>query len=375
MSLSRKPIGIVTLIPAISIDEDELKQVFPNLEVSEDTLTVSSFRHKKFTYSPQIDSALLLFSKKTPEGFTEFASAHTLDELFSKVNEIPDQFSKLRAQLTELCKRLDEISKSWDQIDLKEKALFNEYIEKINKIGVAGLCGNEIEFRGYASETELKQTLIVAEHACLIKSFAGFDNTYVGTYGLGTCIWLVAINSEKKLVVSTHLDEATIEKYRDSMENVFKLLSSDQSKTVVYLLGGIDSNSVTSLGDMRFSKTLVLSVEEFIKNRNDCYLAGTFLFKKEKNTSAYVLRINGMNELSFFRVDGQFEMLLSENAKNLLVNNQILGSPIYHRELTIVTDASDRVTLTSSWFKGQTKEMSEKKKTENLQPFDPKKTS
>ena len=90
-----------------------------------------------------------------------------------------------------------------------------------------------------APDETLRNLICAPQHAFAIASFQN-SRVSLGTVDLGSCIGLVVINPIRQRAAITHLDHATIETYKTSLQLMFAMVTDKNDKCQIYLIGGAE---------------------------------------------------------------------------------------------------------------------------------------
>jgi len=271
----------------------------------------------------------LIFLKTAENTCSCIGSGLSLNELkiLLPLSKMPEG---IRSQMEMVYSIIEQKMKLFFQKEFQEKRNYELFKQQIHAMPT---LGPTIELTNTATEEICREAIMVNEHAYAIASFFKHSPVVMGTMEIATCIGLVAINKEKKLIGVTHLDLNTIDVYRDSLSKMFnQMQATPQQPMEIYLIGGSENVKSSFFDDLEnISQTLALSLKEFIESRKDGIIQGIRLFKENEDLD-FIVKISP-DSCEFFSISDANRALLYKNMAKLELKNHIYGKPINYREL------------------------------------------
>ncbi|KTC86627.1 hypothetical protein [Legionella brunensis] len=252
----------------------------------------------------------------------QFGSGYlTFDELQELLSTAPDNLQPLKSQLNTFILEMRKHLAECESLNQIEETVLRKNIETINNEGLSCLRRNEIRLREEATKSEVEKTVVIPEHAFIVKDISDNEPLYLGTPDIGSCMVLVIYNSVTKKLGLAHLNNGTVEGYRKSLESFFNQCGgSSEVPNHIYVIGydiferPLTRSLNTPMARIdNIQRSLVLSIYEFIEQRQDSKLRGTYFSSLGKG----VVFVSGSTQQCqiFITNDESFCPVLNKNYK------------------------------------------------------------
>lgn len=275
------------------------------------------------------------------EKLTHFGSGTcNMEELTELFNTVPNELPPLKSQLIKLLKAIEQFVLDKTKAVAEEPAYAQRYLQQIASSKTTEILRrNAFQPRAAATEAEVQQAEVILEKSFLVKDIPHNKNVYLGTSGIASCLALIIYNSVNQRVGLAHLDELTIETYRESLTNMFDACGgSSVNQNEIYIVGLEHLFSYPITMDIAWarmldtainhSRSLALSLYEFIGLRADSILKGVVYSDSFK--SGNVLVSASKDGCEIFTADSSFSYILSRNFEK---NTKLIGFPCDYTQL------------------------------------------
>ena len=336
----------ITFVPGIAIDETQLIIFFELEKDAKRLCKKSGVNNTTLPHNLRGKSLMFIINNGKIEHFASSSyNLLTLEQLFRTV---PDELQPLKAQLNTLLTAIN-ISLSRSKIaEEKESIETLEYLQKLVDCGSVETFrrGDEIQLRAEATEEEAEISDVVVEHSFLVKNIQSDATAYIATPGIASCTALVIYNPYSKKVGLAHLDLFTVNTYEESLNDMFDQCHGDAShQNEIYLIGSdiFSYKLSTQLSGIascyNVSRSLTLSIFDFIKKRQDSKLQGYF-YSDSICRSGTVFVAASEHQCQIFSSSRTLGNILERNFRKN-VSADLIDYPIHYTQLVDIKDSYD----------------------------------